>query len=958
MKLMNIFLIISTLLLTACGGGSSDTTKSTPSVNNPPSANNDSYNVGMNAPIELFVLVNDNDSDAFRISAVSAPTNGSVSNNQSSIIYTPNDTYVGSDTFSYTIKDSVGQESSAVVNINIANIPPKAENDSGETVQSQAIAIDVLVNDISEGGHNLSIASTSSPSNGSISHDGKIITYTPAVGFAGNDSFVYVVRDSYGDETTASVGIKITNVEPIAKDDEYSLVQNESVTIDVLVNDVDAAGDVLELVSIDLPEQGTAQIENNKIVFTPANGFAGSESINYTLIDSYGASSQASLMLDVVNLAPSANDDAEEVLKNYSLTIDVLANDEDVLADDLTIQSVSSPQYGSVEIVAGKLLYQPNTDYVGDDVFGYTIVDSYGASDSAFITVTVNNGIYIKGQLIGFAQAGQAVTLSVGEDEFTGVTNVDGSYSIAIDSENQSALVIAHAESITDNLSLHAYLGTVESLLNVIDDTFSVEKQHLSLLSTAEYELIHYIRAQESETVPVESAADLSAARFLIDADIVLELAISADIMNTSNDIELPVEYASINAFMQVPFTLRKQLSIWREENSTEYYSAYSRLFDNDKITSSPDGLDQVNNILLSSSTSSRFHYARSLILNADMTGKFGGDHTWSKTTAALSLNYNEPFEFSQDKYCGNKEKAFSTFSADSLVIKQLYKTSEYNVYIFKNTGKFTSAACVNSVSNKIEYHTLISKNTQAFQPISGQYHFLSYKKVPDGTEGDYDQVSATFDLADNGSFIETIDTVLTPRTGLWQVVNNKLQLDYDDGVTVYFEKNASYQGMDLLAYYTLDAGSIVSVGETFFVPQQQLSWQNTTGYLRYSEFSLFDDTLDGGFGLKFNTDFTGVQQYQEAGVWKDYASVYTWSLNNNRYKFDYYVDPDTYEFLAFCDVNEDNCFHYRRREVEIIGQLGEQFIVKVYQEAIYPESWEAEEFRSGYIALFDFSEL
>lgn len=960
MKLMKTLLMISTLSLMACGGGgSSDTKKVTPPpVNNPPSASNDSYSVGMNTTTELNVLANDSDSDAFSISSISIPTNGTVSNNQSSIIYTPSDTYVGSDTFSYTIKDSAGQESSAVVNIAIANLPPKAENDSIATLQSQAIVVDVLANDISEGGHDLTIASTSAPSYGSISHDGKMLTYTPTPGFAGNDSFAYVVRDSYGDETTASVGITITNVEPTAKNDEHSLMQNDSVTIDVLANDIDAEGDILALVSIDLPEQGEAKIENNKVVFTPTDGFAGSETINYTLIDSYGASSQASLILDIVNLAPSANDDTERVLKNHSLTIDVLANDDDVLADNLTIQSVSAPQYGSVEIVAGKVLYQPNTDYVGDDVFGYTIVDSYGASDSAFITVTVHNGIKVEGQLIGFAQAGYTVTLTVGEDEFTGVTNVDGSFSVVIDSKNQSAIVIAHAENLTDNLSLYAYLGTVESLLNVIDETFSVEKQHLSYISTAEYELVNYIRIQESKAVPVESSVDLSAARFLVDADIVLELAISADLITTSNSIVLPDEYASINTFMQTPFALRKQLSIWREENSAEYYSAYSRLFNNDDITSNPEGLEQVNNILLSNSTSVRFHDVRSLILNTDMTGSFGGDHTWSSTTSALSLNFNEAFEFSKRKYCGSNDNQSATFSADSVVIKQLYKTPEYNVYIFKNVGGFTSSVCVDAVSNKIEYHTLISKRTQSLTVTTGQYHFSSYKKVPDEIEGDYDHVSAKFDLADNGTFIETIDAVLAPRSGLWQVVNNKLQLDYDDGVTVYFEKNASYQGIDLLVYYILDTGNIVSVGETFLVPAQQISWQNSTGHLRAREFPLFDNILERGFGLKFNTDFTGAQQSQKAGVWKDDSAVYTWSLNNNRYKFDYYIDQTTNQFLAFCDVTEDNCFQWRRREMEIIGKLAEQFIVKLYQEISFTESWGPNSLRIGYIALFDFSEL
>ena len=527
MKLKSLF-PVCLLLLTACGGGGgSSSTPTKAAANNPPNANNDSFSAGMNAATVLDVLANDSDSDAISISAMTEPTNGSLINNQSTITYSPNAGYVGSDSFSYTIKDTAGQESSATVSLSIANLPPVAENDVAKTMQSTPIAIDILANDSSGGGHELSIASTSSASHGAISHDGKILTYTPTAGFVGNDAFVYVVRDSYGDETTASVGVSIENIEPVATDDELSFAQNSSVTIDVLANDIDAKGDVLELVSIDTATNGDAKIEDNKVVFTPSNGFAGTETLNYTLIDAYGAASQASLTLDITNVIPTANDDSDDVLRNYRVTIDVLANDIDVEGDVLTIQSVSSPQHGSVSIVDNKVTYQPSTDYVGNDSFGYTAIDSYGASASGFIQITVHNAIQLQGKVVGYEQAGLEVLVNAGGNETRATTNAQGIFTIDVDSRDKEALVIAKVENAAANYTMHAYLGDVASLMAQMDDeTFIVENKHISDLTTAEYELIDLVR-QGSEA---STLAELTAAQFAADNYYQLQMTIASQL--------------------------------------------------------------------------------------------------------------------------------------------------------------------------------------------------------------------------------------------------------------------------------------------------------------------------------------------------------------------------------------------------------------------------------------------
>src|SRR6185369_5847861 len=72
-------------------------------------------------------------------------------------------------------------------------------------------------------------------------------------------------------------------------------------------------------------------------------------------------------------VTPIANDDAVTILQNTATNIDVLANDtDDGLPSPLTITGVSTPL---ASIVSGKILYTPNSNFLGNDVFTYTITD-------------------------------------------------------------------------------------------------------------------------------------------------------------------------------------------------------------------------------------------------------------------------------------------------------------------------------------------------------------------------------------------------------------------------------------------------------------------------------------------------------------------------------------------------------------------------------------------------------
>ncbi|MCZ4299617.1 Ig-like domain-containing protein, partial [Henriciella marina] len=76
------------------------------------------------------------------------------------------------------------------------------------------------------------------------------------------------------------------NDAPVATNDNAVTDEATPVTIDVLPNDTDIDGDKLSIESASVPEtEGTVEIVDGKLVFTPAENFHGDAEITYTITD-------------------------------------------------------------------------------------------------------------------------------------------------------------------------------------------------------------------------------------------------------------------------------------------------------------------------------------------------------------------------------------------------------------------------------------------------------------------------------------------------------------------------------------------------------------------------------------------------------------------------------------------------------------------------------------------------
>lgn len=90
------------------------------------------------------------------------------------------------------------------------------------------------------------------------------------------------------------------------------------------------------------------------------------------------------------NQPPAAVDDRATTPNGTQIVIDVMANDSDPDEDTFSLTEVDSfLSDGTITIQGDKVLYTPTSGFSGNDTFNYTITDPSGATDSATVTVTV-----------------------------------------------------------------------------------------------------------------------------------------------------------------------------------------------------------------------------------------------------------------------------------------------------------------------------------------------------------------------------------------------------------------------------------------------------------------------------------------------------------------------------------------------------------------------------------------
>ncbi|EGR0400088.1 tandem-95 repeat protein, partial [Vibrio parahaemolyticus] len=379
------------------------------------------------------------DSDSALNLSVSGNSNVLVSIENGIATISPTADWNGSETLTFTATDPSGESISQTVNFTVAPVADIVA-DKATVVEDTPTIIKVLGNDTFEGdGKVVSLDTNNGPANGtvSINPDGSV-TYTPNDNYVGKDTFTYIVTSGgVSESTTVEVNVTPVNDAPVAKDDIATTQEDTAVTIDVLPNDTDVDGDKLSIESVSVPkEQGTVEVVDGKLVFTPAENFNGDAEITYTVTDG-ALTDQATVKVTVnaVNDTPVVESNiADQTLAEdftpYTIDLNTAFSDVDNVDGELTF-SVSGNSNIQVAIVNGIATITPTADWNGSETLTFTATDPSGESVSQTVNFTVTPVADIEADKTTVVEDTPTIIKVLGNDTFEGKDKV-----VSLDAEN------------------------------------------------------------------------------------------------------------------------------------------------------------------------------------------------------------------------------------------------------------------------------------------------------------------------------------------------------------------------------------------------------------------------------------------------------------------------------------------------------------------------------------------
>ena len=341
-----------------------------------PSATLDRATAGQIAK-SIPVLANDIGSN-LTLSSVTQPAHGTTAISGNEIVYTVTPGWAGPDSFSYALSDGVSTATATVEVTVVAG--PVAGDFTIVMGANKAETINVPANG--------NAVTAGNGAHGTTAVAGSQITYTPAAGWSGADSFQYVVTDSLGSSTPGTVNVTVV-APPVATDDpDRTTGQGKAITIDVLANDQGSPGSTnVALTSAANGANGTAVVADGLVTYTPAATFSGTDTFTYVITDNFGNTDEATVTVTVV-ASPAAVGDVRTIGQGRAVTIDVLANDAIRTGSPVAL-TAGNGAHGTTTVANNQVTYTPAADWSGTDSFTYVIADGYGNSSTAIVSLTI-----------------------------------------------------------------------------------------------------------------------------------------------------------------------------------------------------------------------------------------------------------------------------------------------------------------------------------------------------------------------------------------------------------------------------------------------------------------------------------------------------------------------------------------------------------------------------------------
>ncbi|MCM3629584.1 Ig-like domain-containing protein [Paenibacillus glycanilyticus] len=364
-------------------------------VNDAPVANNSSTSTLEGTPVDGTVTATDIDQDLLLFQEADLPQHGNLQFDgiAGTYTYTPDDDFIGTDTFTFTAHDGTDESNKATVTITVTAAPnaaPVAQDGSESTNEDTPVNGAVSATDADN--NTLTYTLVTAPVNGTVvmNADGTF-TYTPNANYNGTDSFTFKANDGKADSNVATVNLTINAVNDAPTANNSSKITDENIAVSGTVTGQDVEGTSLTYSLDTVPVNGTVVFNiDGTYTYTPNHNYSGSDSFTFVANDGALDSAPATVTITIneVNEAPVAQNDTLQTEEDKPLDGSALATDSD--GDSLQYSVVGQPSHGDVTMNSnGTFTYTPDANYNGPDSFTFKANDGSEDSNTASISITI-----------------------------------------------------------------------------------------------------------------------------------------------------------------------------------------------------------------------------------------------------------------------------------------------------------------------------------------------------------------------------------------------------------------------------------------------------------------------------------------------------------------------------------------------------------------------------------------
>jgi alpha-tubulin suppressor-like RCC1 family protein len=278
-----------------------------------------------------------------------------------------------------------------------ANLLPVVQDQAVTTDAGVAVNITLAASD--PDGDTITLSIVTPPAHGVLSGTPPDLTYTPAAGFSGSDSFTFKANDGKVDSDVATVTITVTSINQppeLAAIGNKTIDEGQLLTFAISATDPDE--DTLTYSASSLPDGASFDPGTRTFSWTPSYTQAGSyPGVHFIVIDN--GTPPASDFEDITITVNNVNQPPElaaignkTVDEGQLLTFAISATDPD--GDNLTYSASNLPDGASLDPGTRTFSWTPSYTQAGSYPGVRFIVTDNGtpsASDFEDITVTVNN---------------------------------------------------------------------------------------------------------------------------------------------------------------------------------------------------------------------------------------------------------------------------------------------------------------------------------------------------------------------------------------------------------------------------------------------------------------------------------------------------------------------------------------------------------------------------------------